>query len=92
MVCRMLGTILEIFFPRTFLTATPTRRVRQTTAGSLSPAASARTSASGGGSAPPAGTAVAGSSSKELLRAVLAAMVNIWPQRRCKACANAARD
>ena len=34
---------------------------------------------------------MAGSSSKELLRAVLAAMVNIWPQRRCKACASAAR-
>lgn len=37
-------------------------------------------------------TAVAGSCRKELLRAMLAAMANIWPQRRCKACANAGRD
>lgn len=38
------------------------------------------------------GTAVAGSCRKELLGAMLAAMANIWPQRRCKACANVGRD
>ena len=52
--------------------------------------ASATMSASGGVSAPALGTAVAGSSRRELLKAVLAATVNIWPQRRCKAWASAA--
>ena len=69
-----------------FLTAAPrgVRRRRKEPARYVQ-RASATMSASGGVSAPALGTAVAGSSRRELLKAVLAATVNIWPHRRCKA-------
>ena len=77
---------LFCFFPRSFLTAAPrgVRRTREEPARYVQ-RASATTSTRGGMSAPALGTAVAGSSRRELLKAVLAATVNIWPQRRCKA-------
>ena len=62
-----------VFFPRSFLTAAPggVRRGRKEPARYVQ-RASATMSASGGVSAPALGTAVAGSSRRELLKAVLA--------------------
>ena len=75
-----------------FSIATPGRARRTGSVSLRAVQASARMSAIGGLNPPPQGTALAGSCRKELLRAMLAAMANIWPQRRCKACANAGRD
>lgn len=67
-----------------FFIATPGRARRTGSVPLRAVQASAKMSAIGGVSAPPPGTAVAGSCRKELLRAMLAAMANIWPQRRRK--------